>query len=120
MYMGVNNGLTLEQLVSIGDSPFNMTVGALRLSKISNAVAQLHNETANKMWLYVKGRSEIVGITNAIHIPTWVDEWMIHLAVKGQDLWETHMENKNTGIAKPYRYPCVFILPLIHSHQAKW
>ena len=27
-----------------------MTVGALRLSRKSNAVAQLHMKTANKMW----------------------------------------------------------------------
>lgn len=94
MYMGANNGLTIEQLVSLGGSPFNMTVGALRLSKKSNAVAQLHNETANKMWDYVEGRSEIVGITNAIHIPTWVDERMIDLALTDGNLWETHMDNK--------------------------
>ena len=94
MYMGANNGLTIEQLVSLGDSPFNMTVGALRLAKKTNTVAQLHNETANKMWAYVDGRSEIIGITNAIHIPTWVDKRMIDLALKEEDLWETHMDNK--------------------------
>ncbi|MBM7684605.1 alpha-glucan family phosphorylase [Defluviitalea raffinosedens] len=94
MYMGANNGLTLEQLVSIGGSPFNMTVGALRLSRISNAVADLHKETANKMWAHIDNRAEIIGITNAIHIPTWVDERMIDCAVNGEDLWEIHMDNK--------------------------
>ncbi|HHW68294.1 MAG: glycogen phosphorylase [Epulopiscium sp.] len=94
MYMGANNGLTLEQLVSIGGSPFNMTVGALRLSRISNAVADLHKETANKMWAHIDNRAEIIGITNAIHIPTWVDERMIDCAVNGGDLWEIHMDNK--------------------------
>jgi starch phosphorylase len=99
MYMGANNGLTLEQLVSLGGSPFNMTVGALRLSRKSNAVAQLHNETANKMWAHIDNRSEIIGITNAIHIPTWVDERMIDCAINDGDLWETHMENKKKLIA---------------------
>lgn len=94
MYMGANNGLTLEQLVYLGGSPFNMTVGALRLSRISNAVAQLHKETANKMWAHIDNRSEIIGITNAIHIPTWVDERMIDCAENGGDLWEIHMDNK--------------------------
>ncbi|WP_347460453.1 alpha-glucan family phosphorylase [Clostridium sp. DMHC 10] len=100
MYMGANNGLTIEQLVSLGGSPFNMTVGALRLSKISNAVAQLHKETANKMWKDVDGRSEIIGITNAIHLPTWVDENMIS-AAKNDDkeaLWNEHMKNKEALI----------------------
>src|SRR5690606_38462302 len=49
-YMGADNGLTFEQMVAIGGAPFNMTVAALRLSWISNAVAQLHGVTSNKMW----------------------------------------------------------------------
>jgi len=94
MYMGANNGLTLEQLITIGGSPFNMTVAALRLSRITNAVAQLHCETANKMWKDVDNTSDIIGITNAIHKPTWVDENMIKAADGEGDLWETHMSNK--------------------------
>ena len=94
MYMGANNGLTLEQLVAIGGSPFNMTVGALRLSRMSNAVAELHSVTANKMWEHIEGRSEIIPITNCIHKPTWVDQTMIDVAENGGDLWEAHMKNK--------------------------
>lgn len=97
MYMGANNGLTLEQLVGIGGAPFNMTVGALRMSRKSNAVAELHSETANKMWSHIEGRSEIIPITNCIHKPTWVDEQMIKVAEADGDqggLWEAHMKNK--------------------------
>jgi len=101
VYMGANLGITRTQLKALGGSPFNMTVGALRLSRISNAVAALHTETANKMWAHVKDRSEIISITNAIHIPTWVDEKMLSLAADydgGWDsataLWERHMANK--------------------------
>lgn len=95
MYMGANCGLSEEQLKQIGGDPFNMTVGALRLSKISNAVSQLHKETANKMWKDIDNRSEIIGITNAIHIPTWVDENMIKASEESYDkLWECHMHNK--------------------------
>jgi len=94
MYMGANNGLTLEQMVKIGGAPFNMTVAALRLSRISNAVAQLHSETANKMWSHVEGRSDIIGITNAIHLPTWVDENMISAANENGDIWNIHVNNK--------------------------
>jgi starch phosphorylase len=98
MYMGANNGLTIEQLVEIGGAPFNMTVAALRLSRISNAVADLHRQTANKMWKDIKGRSEIIGITNAIHIPTWVDQNMLDAAEGKCDIWKSHMKNKKALI----------------------
>lgn len=94
VYMGANMDITEEQLEELGGSPFNMTVGALRLSKKSNAVAALHGETANKMWAHVDGKSDIVPITNAIHMPTWVDNEMIVRAENGGDLWEQHMKNK--------------------------
>lgn len=94
MYMGANNGLTADKLIEMGGSPFNMTVAALRLSRISNAVAELHRVTANKMWKDINNRSEIIGITNAIHIPTWVDPSMIEAAENNCDIWENHMRNK--------------------------
>jgi starch phosphorylase len=72
-FMGAFRGLTEEQMIRIGGDPFNMTVAALRLSRKSNAVAMLHADTANDMWRHIAGRSDIVGITNCIHTPTWVD-----------------------------------------------
>jgi len=102
IYMGANLGMNKGQLKALGGSPFNMTVGALRLSRKSNAVSDLHKDTANRMWRKVKGRSEIIGITNAIHIPTWVDSRMLELAKNYDDsaaarekLWNRHLENKN-------------------------
>lgn len=98
-YMTAFNGLTRDQMERIGDSPFNMTVAGLRLSRISNGVAALHADTSNKMWKEVAGRSEIIGITNAIHTPTWVDERMTDAYENDGDLWETHMEIKRELIA---------------------
>ncbi|NJO02711.1 MAG: alpha-glucan family phosphorylase, partial [Bacteroidia bacterium] len=99
MYMGADNGcLNRKSFQSLGGRPFNMTVGALRLSRKSNAVAQLHGVTANKMWKKVKDRSEIVAITNGIHRPTWVDERMVDAAENGGDLWSIHQENKQSLI----------------------
>ena len=103
MYMGANNGLTLEELVKIGGAPFNMTVAALRMSRKTNAVSNLHRITANKMWKDVKGRSEIIGITNAIHMPTWVDNNMIEAAQGKGDIWENHMNNKKSLIDFVYK-----------------
>lgn len=99
MYMSANMGMTEDELRRLGGTPFNMTVGALRLSRNSNAVAQLHGETARKMWAHIKNRSEIVGITNAIHLPTWVDPEMIEAAESNKDVWEPHMKNKRNLIA---------------------
>lgn len=95
-YMGADNGVfTKQQLKQLGGSPFNMTVGALRLSRKANAVAQLHAVTANKMWKDVKDRDEIIGITNAIHIPTWVDRKIITSAKENSnEIWKLHQQNK--------------------------
>lgn len=95
LYMGADNGcFTKKQLTDLGGSPFNMTVGALRLSRKTNAVAKLHAATANKMWGKVSGHSKIIGITNAIHVPTWVDKRMINAAEAGTPLWDLHQQNK--------------------------
>ncbi|AAK78833.1 starch phosphorylase [Clostridium acetobutylicum] len=99
--IGANNGFTIEQLISLGGCPFNMTVGALRLSRISNAVSKLHGETANKMWKNIKNKSKIISITNAIHIPTWVDEDMLKAAEdsNSNNLWTNHIKNKRKLIS---------------------
>lgn len=97
-YMGAFNGLTSEQMIQIGGDPFNMTVAALRVSKKSNAVAALHAETANKMWEHVDYPKPIVGITNAIHVPTWVDSEMLAAANGSGSLWDIHMKNKRSLI----------------------
>jgi starch phosphorylase len=98
MYMSANLGMSEAELEEMGGSPFNMTVGALRLSRISNGVAQLHGKTANKMWKHIDNRSDIIAITNAIHLPTWVDDAMIKAAEKGVNIWERHMENKKAWL----------------------
>jgi len=99
LYMGANNGLTLEQLIEIGGSPFNMTVAALKMSRITNAVSKLHAKTANNMWKSIKNHSEIIAITNAIHIPTWVDSNMLSAAQGNGDLWDNHIKNKKKLIS---------------------
>lgn len=98
MYMGANNGLSLEQMIQLGGNPFNMTVAALRTSRISNAVSKLHEITANKMWKDIRDKSPIIGITNAIHIPTWVDEDILKASEGNGDIWECHRKNKKALI----------------------
>ena len=93
-YMGAFNGLSRDQMIRFGGEPFNMTIAGLRLSRISNAVAQLHRATANKMWRTVAGRSEIIGITNGIHKPTWVDARITKAYEDNGDLWSAHLTVK--------------------------
>ncbi|MGB6371542.1 MAG: alpha-glucan family phosphorylase, partial [Atribacterota bacterium] len=94
VYMGANLGFSIEQMSRIGGIPFNMTVAALRLSRKSNAVAELHTQTANRMWAKIKNRSKIIGITNAIHIGTWVDKRMRKKFLNLDEMWNNHMEIK--------------------------
>ncbi|MCY6958648.1 alpha-glucan family phosphorylase [Clostridium brassicae] len=98
-YMGAFNGLTRKQIIRIGGEPFNMTVAALRLSRKSNAVSKLHSVTSNKMWKTTSGRSEIIGITNAIHVPTWVDKRILNVEKDSDKLWEAHMEIKKETVS---------------------
>ncbi len=93
-YMGAGNGLSKAQMQYIGGDPFNMTVAGLRLSRKANAVAALHAKTANSMWTHVERRCEIIGITNAIHSPTWVSQAVLEAADDGEKLWQAHMIEK--------------------------
>lgn len=98
-YMGAFNGLNRQQMIRFGGEPFNMTVAGLRLSRKANAVAQLHMKTANKMWKTVAGRPSIVGITNGIHKPSWVDDRITKVYENNGDLWGAHITVKKELIA---------------------
>lgn len=78
---GFFNGLELDTVRSImnmeNDDSFNLTVGALRSTKITNAVSKMHGEVANRMWQHCEGRSEIIYITNAQNRRFWTDHGML-------------------------------------------
>ena len=71
------SGVDLERLVEIGHGvdgdrgQFDMTAFTLRQTDRSNAVSRLHGETANATWDGVP-RQRILGLTNGVHIPTWL------------------------------------------------
>ncbi|MEO0558959.1 MAG: alpha-glucan family phosphorylase [Bacteroidota bacterium] len=96
LYCGADLGLGADWLKSVGGDPFNMTVGALRLSRAANGVAQLHGETARGMWAHVEEAPPIQAITNGIHRATWTDTDLVELAESGADeaLWERHQTHK--------------------------
>ncbi|OZC03270.1 alpha-glucan family phosphorylase [Rubricoccus marinus] len=102
VYMGAGLGvIDQDKLREIGGEPFNMTVGALRLARVANGVAQLHGKTANDMWNWVEGRAPIHAITNGVHPGTWIDPDVDQAAVDGDldGLWRAHQANKRALIA---------------------
>lgn len=73
MQGGFFAGCAREKVVALGGENFSLTVAALRMSRIANAVSQLHGLVANKMWKWVDGRCPIRAITNAVNIHYWQD-----------------------------------------------
>ena len=77
---GFFNGLSLEkvrEITLVQSDIFNLTIGALRSSKRTNAVSKLHGEVSNRMWKNCKGTSTIISITNAQSKNYWMDKLMI-------------------------------------------
>ncbi|GEM_PF-12629 len=68
---------TVRDITQTYDDVFSLTLGALRLSKISNAVSKIHSKVANEMWGKYSGISKIIPITNAQNRRYWQDKGMI-------------------------------------------
>lgn len=78
---GYFSGLSMEevrQLSMENGEVLNLTAGALRSSKISNAVSKFHGEVANRMWKDCEGKSEIIYITNGQNRRYWTDRVMLN------------------------------------------
>ncbi|HFU77064.1 MAG TPA: alpha-glucan family phosphorylase, partial [Epsilonproteobacteria bacterium] len=76
---GFFNGLDLEtvrEMSLLYSDRFNLTLGALRSVKRTNAVSKFHGEVANRMWKEYEGVSEITYITNAQNRRYWMDKGM--------------------------------------------
>ncbi len=86
-------GCPRETAVALGGENFSLTVAALRMSRIANAVSQLHGLVANKMWEWVDGRCPIRAITNAVNVHYWQDQ-RIGTAKTPEELLEAKREMK--------------------------
>ena len=73
MHGGFFAGLPREKAVELGGENFSLTVAALKMSRMANAVSQLHGLVANKMWQQVEGKCPIIAITNAVNLNFWQD-----------------------------------------------
>ncbi len=86
-------GASRERAIELGGENFSLTVAALRMSRVANAVSQLHGLVANKMWEWVEGRCPIRAITNAVNLHYWQDE-RIRNAKTSTDLLNAKHEMK--------------------------
>ncbi|OQX60143.1 MAG: alpha-glucan family phosphorylase [Helicobacteraceae bacterium 4484_230] len=85
---GFFNGLSLDEVREISleqSDTFNLTVGALRSVKITNAVSRFHGEVANRMWKDCEGKSDIIYVTNAQNRRFWMDKGLIGALADNDD-----------------------------------
>ncbi len=69
---------TIRDITNTTGEMFSLTVGALKLSKISNAVSKIHKKVANDMWKDVLDEDEkIISITNAQNRRYWQDKGLL-------------------------------------------
>ena len=94
IHLGANRNLSLEQLKTIGGSPFSMTVAGLKLSHVANGVSTMHATTSRAMRQDIKDSAPILGITNGVHKGTWQNP-VIYLAyLSRSDIWNAHQITK--------------------------
>jgi starch phosphorylase len=86
--MGFFNSLDLEKVREITqtyDNHFNLTVGALRVSKIANAVSKMHTDVAIDMWKDYSKTCKIIDITNAQNKHYWADKPLLRAFDEHED-----------------------------------
>lgn len=94
MHAGFFPGCSRERAVELGGGEsFSLTIAALRMSRLANAVSQLHGVVANKMWENVDKKCEIIAITNAVNLQYWQDD-RIKYSETNEDLLESKLEMK--------------------------
>jgi starch phosphorylase len=95
-------GVPLEQILEKGmgvegdHSQFDMTAFSLRLANGVNAVSQLHGVTANATWKNVTAKP-IEGITNGVHVPTWIGTPLRELLERYLDADLDDLDAKTVG-----------------------
>ena len=99
MQGGFFSGCSREKAIELGGENFSLTVAALRMSRIANAVSQLHGLVANKMWEWVDGRCPIRAITNAVNLHYWQDK-----RITGDDSAEKLLATKREMKEELFKY----------------
>jgi starch phosphorylase len=107
----VESVMLLGQGVDKDPHYFDMTAFGLRLANGKNGVSLLHGHTADDTWRKAT-HSEIIGVTNGVHMPTWLGAKMKELFAKaGGDFSEmSRMDVTATGQAGRGRWEKVVAL----------
>jgi starch phosphorylase len=94
----VEQVLLLARGVDKDPKYFDMTAMGLRLANGRNGVSLLHGHTADDTWRKVT-HSEIIGVTNGVHMPTWLGEKMREVFAKSGGTFDkaTDLEISRTG-----------------------
>ena len=77
----VTGGVPIDDVLELGvgvegdRTQFDMTGFSLRLTRVANAVSQLHAKTADATWSGI-APGEIIAVTNGIHVPSWMGHAM--------------------------------------------
>jgi starch phosphorylase len=82
----------VHDLVKMGlvqeSSAFSMTMMALRMAGVINAVSKLHAEKAREIW----SNHPMVAVTNGVHKPTW--DMVRNVPEEKGGFWKLHQERK--------------------------
>jgi starch phosphorylase len=81
-------GMELDDIVPLGcaqgdDDTFNLTALAIRTSRSTNGVSELHGRIADEMWKHLwpsdSPEPRVGHVTNGVHLPTWTGTEMAAL-----------------------------------------
>ncbi len=75
----------VAELTGITQDKFSLTVGALRVSKIANAVSKMHAKVAVGMWKEYEDICDIIPITNSQNKRFWADKPMLRALDEHED-----------------------------------
>ncbi len=79
-------GVPIDHLLELGrvkpgidDGQFNLTALAIKTTRATNGVSELHGRVADRMWRHLLPRGHdgsdgqrVTHITNGVHVPTWI------------------------------------------------
>ena len=88
--MGISIDMLLEPGMEGNSDHFVMTKFALNTSRKASGVSQQHYNLSKQSW----PEYDWVGITNAVHMPTWQDGEIRDCNKENDDLWFKHQKKK--------------------------
>jgi glycogen phosphorylase len=115
-------GVPLDRVLELGLgvdgdlAQFDMTAFSLRLTRAANAVSQLHAQTADATWRTIAPHG-IIGVTNGIHMPSWVGHAMGEELARGVRADLDNLDAEGTGGRFWERLDQIPIQELWDAHQ---